>query len=348
MLQLFDRLAIEKTTKFLRHGVYRKKHQYSTTDKLHYVSYYVTSAVGDGGQVKAAVKVVPKLAELGGSGGDVICDGNVAKEIEILAKLAGTPGVVELMSWSETHFHVNLCFPVYQHSLLDVIALLSTEKSAVGDKIDVLPQVAKQLLDALSRVHTAKIVHGDIKPGSILATAPSALGDIKVVIADFGSAAEMDVIPGSPESYTILEGNCNTTYEYRAPELFLPKPLRAISYAADVWAMGCVIIEIETYRPLLGRDQVGRCDLGALFKELLWTLYRATPCQFPPATFSDRAMFIGCLFRLQLREVTQLPWAKERAVPFKQLLASFFVADPRKRPSASTLALDQALANALP
>ena len=80
---------------------------------------YETSAVGGDGSFQAAVKVLTKLAEIegarqcGAGPGDVICDANVAREIAILTQFIGTPGVIELLSWSEGHFDVHLVFPMF-------------------------------------------------------------------------------------------------------------------------------------------------------------------------------------------------------------------------------------------
>ena len=320
---------------------------------------YETSAVGGDGQVEAAVKVVHKLAEIGGGlqhgtgAKGVMGDANVAREIAILANLNGSPGVVELLSWSEGHFDAHLVFPAFQHSLLRYLTLQHKKAlSAVGGKIEFLPPAAKRLLNGPCHVHSRKVIHGDLKPGNILVNemskASPAIGGINVVIADFESAASADVLPGSPECYTKLAGNCNTTYQYRAPELFVVKKFRAVSYATDIWAMGCVIAEMDTGSIAFGRSRSRNIsELGVVFNSLLRILYRATDEKFTEMVKNDTALFFKELAKLHLQATSKLPWGKKRPLAFQRFMASFFVANPAKREAASTLLSDSALRDAL-
>ena len=203
------------------------------------------SAIGGESPKQVAVEVLAKLAFT--QENVVECDQYVAQEINILTLLAGSPGVVKLLSWSEGLFDVHLAFPIYPRSLHDYIQH-GCLKLGLGGKPDIMPGMCKQLLEALSHVHGLKIVHRDLKPADILvddSAVPdksSAVGDKrgpKVVLADFGGACQLQVGATSTKSFNVLAGGREaTTYQYMAPELFVRKHCRSCSYATDVWGDG--------------------------------------------------------------------------------------------------------------
>ena len=245
-----------------------------------------------------------------------------------------------------------LSVPAFQHSLLRYLTLQHKKAlPAVGGKIGFPPPAAKRLLNGPCHVHSRNVIHGDLKPGNILVNemskASPAIGGINVVIADFGTAASVDVLPGSLKCCTKLAGNCNTTYQYRAPELFVVKKNRAISYATDIWAMGCVIAEMDTGSIVFGRSLLRRSELEVVFKLLLQILYRAKDEKFTKVVKNDTALFFKELGKLHLHDTSKLPWGKERPLAFQKFMASFFVADPVKREAASTLLSNSALLDAL-
>ena len=101
-----------------------------------------------------------------------------------------------------------------------------------------------QILRGLKYIHSANVLHRDLKPGNILINANC---DLK--ICDFGMARTM----------TSTESNFLTEYVvtrwYRAPELLL----NSCDYTAaiDVWSVGCIYMELLTHEPLFpGRDYV--------------------------------------------------------------------------------------------
>ena len=88
----------------------------------------------------------------------------------------------------------------------------------------------------------------DIKPNNFFITAAGV-----VKLGDFGLAASYGS-PSRPMTPTVM------TIWYRAPELLLGA--RAYGPAVDVWAMGCVLAELERRDPLLpAQTEIGQLDL---------------------------------------------------------------------------------------
>jgi serine/threonine protein kinase len=102
--------------------------------------------------------------------------------------------------------------------------------------------MAVQLLSALSAAHVHGIVHRDIKPRNIfLVASPASTSFVKVL--DFGIAKLLDR-QGAPLT---LAGQLLGTTAYMAPE-----QLRGaqVGPATDVYAVGCVMYEMLSGRPL--------------------------------------------------------------------------------------------------
>lgn len=104
-----------------------------------------------------------------------------------------------------------------------------------------------QIMCGLVYIHSASVIHRDLKPGNILV---STSGVLK--IGDFGLAR--GVHPentGRRHSIT----NYVATRWYRAPEIMLSKG--RYSRAVDTWAVGCIFSEFYGRRPLfLSRDSL--------------------------------------------------------------------------------------------
>ncbi|AQK63441.1 mitogen-activated protein kinase kinase 9 [Zea mays] len=109
-----------------------------------------------------------------------------------------------------------------------------------------LAEVAAQALSGLAYLHARRVVHLDVKPSNLLATAA---GEIKV--ADFGIAR---VLSRSGDHCTSYVG----TAAYMSPERFDPEA-HGGHYdpcAADVWSLGVTVLELLMGRyPLLPAGQ---------------------------------------------------------------------------------------------
>ncbi len=102
--------------------------------------------------------------------------------------------------------------------------------------------LARQLAAGLAHAHERGIVHRDLKPANILLA-----GEVPK-IADFGMARASSLgtddapgLTGQPAALAVLG-----TPDYMAPECLDPL---AIDGRADLYALGCIILEMATGRP---------------------------------------------------------------------------------------------------
>jgi mitogen-activated protein kinase 1/3 len=95
-----------------------------------------------------------------------------------------------------------------------------------------------QLLRGLKYIHSANVLHRDLKPGNLLLNANC---DLK--ICDFGLARIAE--PVGPD-------DCLTEYVatrwYRAPEVLLNYETYGV--AMDVWSVGCILAELMLHKPI--------------------------------------------------------------------------------------------------
>ncbi|GMH05291.1 hypothetical protein Nepgr_007131 [Nepenthes gracilis] len=96
----------------------------------------------------------------------------------------------------------------------------------------------KAILRGLEHLHSNHVVHCDIKGANILL-----MKDGEAKIADLGCAKRVTDCPSADSSHPVLI--CGTPL-YLAPEAARGEQQ---SYPADVWALGCTVIEMATGQP---------------------------------------------------------------------------------------------------
>jgi len=167
------------------------------------------------------------------------------REIMYLQEMSGHENIVRLLSVikAENDKDVYLTFDYMETDLHAVIR--------ANILVDIHKQyVTYQLLKCLKFMHSADLLHRDIKPSNVLVNS-----DCHAKICDFGlcrSVAE----DGGPNP--VLTDYVATRW-YRAPEILLGST--RYTKAVDVWALGCIIGEMISGRPIFpGTSTMNQLD----------------------------------------------------------------------------------------
>ncbi|ORY83779.1 MAP protein kinase [Protomyces lactucae-debilis] len=108
-----------------------------------------------------------------------------------------------------------------------------------------------QILCGLKYIHSANVLHRDLKPGNILVNA-----DCELKICDFGLARGYSDV--AEENAGFMTEYVATRW-YRAPEIMLS--FQSYSKAIDLWSVGCILAELLGGRPFFkGRDYVDQLN----------------------------------------------------------------------------------------
>ncbi|XP_072354689.1 serine/threonine-protein kinase MAK [Scyliorhinus torazame] len=169
-----------------------------------------------------------------------------------------------------------------------------------------------QILQGLAFIHKHGFFHRDMKPENLLCMGPEL-----IKIADFGLAREIRSRP----PYT----DYVSTRWYRAPEVLL----RSTNYSSpiDMWAVGCIMAELYTLRPLFP----GSSEIDEIFKicQVLGTPKKNNWSEgFQLAT----AMNFRWPQCVPNNLKTLIPNASSEAI---QLMRDMLQWDPKKRPTPS-------------
>ncbi|KAE8300404.1 Serine/threonine-protein kinase/endoribonuclease IRE1 [Larimichthys crocea] len=150
---------------------------------------------------------------------------------------------VQLLRESDTHPNVIRYFCTERDRLFTYIAIelcAATLQQYVEDP-SCFPSLnpitlLEQTMCGLSHLHSLNIVHRDLKPRNILLSGPSALGQVRALISDFGLCKK---IPDGRSSFSMRSGIPGTE-GWIAPEVLRDTPGNKPTTAVDVFSAGCV------------------------------------------------------------------------------------------------------------
>eukprot|EP00756_Hemistasia_phaeocysticola_P019641 Hpha_TRINITY_DN15675_c0_g4::TRINITY_DN15675_c0_g4_i1::g.98779::m.98779/K08829/MAK; male germ cell-associated kinase len=155
------------------------------------------------------------------------------REVQALRKLNHHPNIVKLREVIREQNQLYFVFEFMDGDLLHAMkdAALGGHNGLPHSKVR---NIIYQTLQALSFMHKQGFMHRDLKPENILLR-----GDL-TKLADFGLAKEIRSRPPFTEYVS--------TRWYRAPEVLLQH--KCYNSPIDLWAMGAIIAELYTLRPL--------------------------------------------------------------------------------------------------
>ncbi len=207
-----------------------------------------------------------------------------AVEAAVAAVAAGAPHLLAPLDYGLTEGAVpSVVLPLARGGdLYSKLSLLSRKDEWEVQRLRQLREALGLVLPVakgLAHLHSKGWLHGDVKPENVLD-----MGDGRLVLADYGSAAQLQ---------DGLAYGRRGTPGYCAPEVLV----KGGSYgtAADVWSLGIMLLELlmQLSGPELVADLTG-IDEDKQVRELLWRLQGWRPWWVLPV--QARQLLLGMLF----------------------------------------------------
>ncbi|CBH11699.1 protein kinase, putative [Trypanosoma equiperdum] len=151
----------------------------------------------------------------------------------------------------------------------------------------------RQLLEGLAYLHKRRIVHRDLKGDNLFIT-----GNGVLKVGDFGTSKDLQS--------TIVTNSVAGTPNFMAPEVI---NCSGHSYTADIWSVGCCVLEMLTGHPPFW--QLDNC-MAVMFAILRGELERHIPEHLPEGAkeFIRQCTRTNPKERLTARQLLRHPWIK--------------------------------------
>ncbi|KAI0675526.1 kinase-like protein [Trametes maxima] len=203
---------------------------------------YVISAADEISGEPVAIKMVTRALE------KVALAKRVLREITLLRHFAheNITGLIDVdCSPDLSEMHVSFL----ARSRSDLHQIIKSGQPLTNEHVQYF---VYQVFRGMKYIHSASVVHRDLKPGNLLVNA-----DCELKICDFGLSRGFNSAPN--ENPTIMTEYVATRW-YRAPEIMLVIAL-AHHAAVDVWSIGCIMAELMMGKPLFkGKDYVDQLN----------------------------------------------------------------------------------------
>ncbi|KAL1548587.1 Mitogen-activated protein kinase kinase kinase npk1 [Salvia divinorum] len=179
--------------------------------------------------------------------------GELEKEVNLLKNLSH-PNIVRYLGTAREEDSLNILLEfVPGGSISSLLGKFGSFPESV------IRMYTKQLLLGLEYLHNNKIMHRDIKGANILVDNK---GCIK--LADFGASKKVEALA----TMTNAKSMKGTPY-WMAPEVIVQS---GHSYSADIWSVGCTVIEMAT----------GKAPWSQQYQEVAALFYVGTTKSHPP------------------------------------------------------------------
>lgn len=191
-----------------------------------------------------------------------------------------------------------------------------------------------QICCGVKYLHSADVIHRDLKPGNILVTSQGCLK-----ICDFGLARGINekFMRQSYKSGNIT--NYVATRWYRAPELILTR--KTYGKSVDIWAIGCIFAELYGRRPIfIGDDQLQQINeickvIGSPLREVVLQYGSTIACElfseqkpkYPKKSWRDIYPHVSVEAQLLLDKM--LCWDISDRYTIQQILDDTYLKDIR-------------------
>ncbi|PON72831.1 Serine/threonine protein kinase [Parasponia andersonii] len=174
-------------------------------------------------------------------------------EIDVLQRLArndiGGSRCVQIRNWFDYRNHICIVFEKLGPSLYDFLR----KNSYRSFPIDLVRELARQILESVAFMHELRLIHTDLKPENILLVSSEYIKvpDYKLLSKSTKDGSYFKNLPKSSAIKLIDFGS--TTFEhqdhsyvvstrhYRAPEVILGL---GWNYPCDLWSVGCILVEL--------------------------------------------------------------------------------------------------------
>ncbi|CAE7874838.1 erkA, partial [Symbiodinium necroappetens] len=167
--------------------------------------------------------------------------GNLVKEIYLLQHFKHE-NILKLLDVPPAFEDFNDICIMVEHMDIDLASVLRSSQELTEEHCQYLTY---QILRALSYMHSAGVIHHQLKPRVVMVNK-----NCHVKLTDF-----LDALPANAVHFD--DGDHNRWY--RAPELILNQDWTALklSGACDAWSVGCILAEMYRRKPLLpSRDAI--------------------------------------------------------------------------------------------
>ncbi|KAF5322317.1 hypothetical protein D9619_000145 [Psilocybe cf. subviscida] len=206
-----------------------------------YGRVYKAQSLDDGeGAIHAIKKFKPDKE------GDVVTYTGISQSAVREIQLNREIDHVNVVKLKEVILEEKSIFMVFDYAEHDFLQLIHHHSQTLRASISapVLKSLLYQLIKGLIYLHSCHILHRDIKPANILITST---GIVK--IGDLGLAR----IIYEPLQPLFAGDKVVVTIWYRAPELLLAA--KHYTKAVDCWAVGCVMAELASLRPIFKGEE---------------------------------------------------------------------------------------------